>query len=244
MPDIWLLALLILVAATLYSSVGHAGASGYLAAMAIVGLAPESMKPTALVLNILVACIASIRYRLAGFFSFRVLWPFLLGSIPFAFLGGAISLPGKWYKVIVGVILILAAVRLVLSATQAPKQKSSDPPILPAVLLGALIGFLAGLTGTGGGIFLSPLLLLMGWAETRESSGVAATFILVNSISGLAGAARSLDRLPSGVYLWACAAILGGLIGSELGTKRLGVPSLRMLLGAVLVVAGFKLILT
>lgn len=159
-----------LVAAVLYASVGHAGASGYLAAMAFVGMPTPMMRPTALVLNLLVASIATLRFGRAGLFSWGLFWPFALGSVPLAFLGGAISLPGHWYRTLVGLVLWAAAVRLWLDLKL---QVLSTSPKLTAVLCGAGIGLLAGLTGTGGGIFLSPLLLFMGWAETRETGGVS-----------------------------------------------------------------------
>jgi uncharacterized membrane protein YfcA len=209
--------------------------------MAFVGVPTPMMRPTALVLNLLVASIAAVRFWRAGFFSWRLFWPFALGSIPLAFVGGGLTLPGHWYRTLVGVVLWAAAVRLWLNLRLQPKH---DPPTIAAILCGAGIGLLAGLTGTGGGIFLSPLLLLMGWAETRETGGVSAAFILVNSLAGLAGNPASLAHLPTQLPLWAGAAIVGGFIGAELGTRRLGTPTFRRLLGAVLLIAGAKLILS
>lgn len=234
-----LLAGAFLIAAVLYSSVGHAGASGYLAVMALVGMPAPMMRPTALVLNLLVASIATIRFARAGLFSWSLFWPFALGSIPLAFIGGAITLPGHWYRTLVGIVLWMAAARLALNLTIAKPV----PPAKPiAIGCGAGIGLLAGLTGTGGGIFLSPLLLFMGWAETRQTGGVAAAFILVNSAAGLAGNPASLGHLPTQLPLWATVAVIGGLIGAELGSRRIGTPTFRRLLAAVLVVAGIKLI--
>lgn len=239
MPD-WILAAAFLLAAILYSSVGHAGASAYLAAMAFLGAPTPMMRPTALVLNLLVATIASIRFARAGFFSWPLFWPFALGSIPFAFIGGGIVLPGHWYRTLVGLVLWTSAARLFLDLRIPGATHLPSRPI--AILCGAALGLLAGLTGTGGGIFLSPLLLFMGWAETRQTGGVAATFILVNSAAGLAGNPSSLSHIPPQLPLWATAAVVGGLIGSELGSHRLGTPAFRRLLGVVLVVAGAKLI--
>ncbi len=227
------------VAAVLYSSVGHAGASGYLAVMALAGMPVPMMRPTALVLNLLVASIATIRFARAGFFSWSLFWPFALGSIPLAFVGGAVTLPGHWYRTLVGVVLWVAAARLVLNLA---RPKAAPPAIPIAIACGAGIGLLAGLTGTGGGIFLSPLLLFMGWAETRQTGGVAAAFILVNSAAGLAGNPASLGHLPEQLPLWAIAVVVGGLIGTELGSRRIGTPTFRRLLAAVLVVAGIKLV--
>lgn len=234
-----LLAAAFLIAAVLYSSVGHAGASGYLAVMAFAGMPAPMMRPTALVLNLLVATIATIRFARAGFFSWSLFWPFALGSIPLAFVGGAITLPGHWYRTLVGIVLWAAAARLFLNLTMAAPKPPSKPV---AIGCGAGIGLLAGLTGTGGGIFLSPLLLFMGWAETRQTGGVAAAFILVNSAAGLAGNPGSLGHLPDQLPLWAGAAVVGGLIGAELGSRRIGTPTFRRLLATVLVVAGIKLI--
>ncbi|MDQ6653306.1 MAG: sulfite exporter TauE/SafE family protein [Acidobacteriota bacterium] len=239
------LTILIFAAALLYSSVGHAGASGYLAAMALLGVAPAVMKPTALTLNILVATIATVKFYRAGCFSFRLLWPFALASIPCAFLGGYITLPGHTYKTIVGVILLFAAYGLFRVANKAAEQiEVKHIPLWAALLSGAVIGLLSGLTGTGGGIFLSPLLLFMDWAETRQTSGVSAAFILVNSIAGLLGNVSSIGSLPSSIFVLAPAAIVGGFIGAEFGSKRIAGPNLRRLLALVLIVAGLKLILT
>jgi hypothetical protein len=237
--DVLMLAVAFFLAAILYSSVGHAGASGYLAAMAFVGVPTPTMRPTALVLNLLVASIAAIRFARAGFFSWRLFWPFAFGSIPLAFVGGGITLPGHWYRTLVGLVLWMAAIRLWLNLRLHPKH---DPPTVIAILCGAGIGLLAGLTGTGGGIFLSPLLLFMGWAETRETGGVAAAFILVNSVAGLAGNPTSLGHVPAQLPMWAGAVVIGGLIGAELGSRRIGTPTFRRLLGVVLLVAGAKLI--
>jgi hypothetical protein len=239
---IWL-ALAFLLAATLYSSVGHAGASAYLAAMTLVGVATPTMRPTALVLNLLVASITSVRFGRAGLFSWPLFWPFALGSIPLAFIGGGITLPGHWYRALVGLVLWFAAVRLFLD--WRIRQGEPRPPTrLVALAWGTGIGLLAGLTGTGGGIFLSPLLLFMGWAGTRQTGGTASVFIFVNSAAGLAGNPASVHFLPPELPLWAGAAVAGGLIGSELGSRRLGTPAFRRLLGCVLVIAGAKLVLS
>ena len=242
MPDssVVILAIAFLLSAMLYASVGHAGASAYLAAMAFVGVPTPMMRPTALVLNLLVASIAAIRFAHAGLFSWGLFWPFALGSIPLAFVGGGITLPGNWYRVLVGLVLWAAAVRLWLDLRVTGSVR--QPPIIGAVACGALLGLLAGLTGTGGGIFLSPLLLFMRWAETRQTGGVAAVFILVNSAAGLLGNPSSLEDLPDHLPLWATTAIVGGFAGAELGSRRLGTPAFRKLLGVVLVIAGTKLV--
>jgi len=236
------IAAMIFVVALLYSTVGHAGASGYLAAMALFSLAPAVMKPTALVLNILVAIIGTVRFYRAGFFSWRTFWPFAAASIPASYIGGALSLPVPVYKSIVGVVLLYSAVRLFFSAGKADQRETTQVPIVIALLLGAGLGLLSGLTGVGGGIFLSPILLLMGWAKTKETSGVAVTFILVNSIAGLLGHVSSVTFIPREIIYWAPAALIGGWIGTALGTRVLAVAQIRRWLSVVLVLAGLKLL--
>jgi uncharacterized membrane protein YfcA len=239
-----ILAILIFIAALLYSSVGHGGASGYLAAMALMDLSPEVMKPTALTLNILVASITTYKFYQAKCFSWKLLWPFASTSIPFAFLGGFVSIPGEFYKPVVGIALLFAAYRLVrISSVTEASGIEVRPPLIAAWASGAGIGFLSGLTGVGGGIFLTPLLVFMGWAGTKRSSGVSAGFILVNSLAGLAGHISSVKLLPDTILPLAIAAGIGGWIGAEIGSKKLGVASLRKVLSAVLVVAGVKMLL-
>lgn len=235
---------LIGLAAVLYASVGHAGASGYLAAMALFGLAPEVMRPAALVLNILVASLAVYRYGRAGQSDFRLLAPFALAAVPAAFLGGLWTLPPAYYRPLVGAVLLLSAFHFLRTAPGAEKadQAAHRPPLWAALLAGGLLGLLAGLTGTGGGIFLSPLLLAMGWAATRPASGTVAGFILLNSIAGLAGTSFAAADLPPALPLWAGAALGGALLGTHLGTRRLPPPGLRRMLSLVLVIAGLKMI--
>ncbi len=228
--------------AVLYASVGHAGASGYLAAMALAGLAPDAMKPAALCMNILVATITVIRFYRVGAFSWAKLWPFLIGSIPAAYVGGAMHLPVLAYRPLVGLILLWAAFRLFMIGMKESEKPIRTPPLHVAILVGVGIGLLSGLTGTGGGIFLSPVLILMHWAGTRETAGISAAFILCNSISGLTGNVMSVGLLPPFIYLWIAAAGVGGLIGAGLGSKRFDPMLLRRLLAVVLVIAGFKLI--
>jgi uncharacterized protein len=238
-----IVALAFLAAAALYASVGHAGASAYLAVMGLFSFAPAVMKPTALALNILVAAIATLKFARAGLFSWSLFWPFAIVSIPAAFIGGAMTLPAHWYKILVGVVLLYAAAWMFRSALKPMTRQSHPPPLLAALLSGAVLGFLAGLTGVGGGIFLSPLLLYMGWAETRPTSGVAAPFILVNSIAGLLGHFTSLAQIPSNIPVWAIAVAVGGWIGASYGSARAPAAVLRQLLSLVLVVAGAKLVL-
>lgn len=237
-----LLALCMFLGAVLYTSVGHAGASAYIAMMALFSVPAAVMRPTALVLNILVASFTSFRFIRAGLFRFRTLWPFLVGALPMAFLGGYIQLPGQVYRPLVGIVLLIAAVRLLWPSELRSNREWSDPPLWIAVLAGAVIGLLSGLTGTGGGIFLSPLLLFLAWSETRTASGVAAVFILCNSVAGLLGNIASVKALPPDLPLFAAAVLLGAAIGTTLGISKLAQQGVLKALGLVLIVAGFKLI--
>jgi uncharacterized membrane protein YfcA len=241
-PSEFLLAFAMFLGAALYSSVGHAGASAYIALMALFALPIAVMRPTALVLNIIVASLATFRYSRAGLFRWRTLWPFLAGAMPMAFLGGYIQLPGEFYRPLVGVVLLISAARFLFFPEIRANKEWSDPPIPLAILLGAGIGLLSGLTGTGGGIFLSPLLLFLAWSETRAASGVAALFILCNSIAGLLGNFSSVQSLPPDLPIFAVAVLLGGLVGTTLGINRLAQKGVLKALGLVLLIAGLKLI--
>jgi uncharacterized protein len=236
-------AVLFAVVATLYASVGHAGASGYLAVMAIAGVQPGIMRPTALVLNILVATIVVVRFARAGRIAWRSLVPFVVASIPLAFVGGLIVLPGSLYKPLVGVVLLGAAVRFFATAGRFPgDEQVVDVPVAPAVAIGGVIGLMSGLTGTGGGIFLTPLLLFLRWAGPRMAAGLSSAFILANSTAGLAGNFAGVGVIPDSLLYWLPAVAIGALVGSELGARRLSPPGIRRALALVLLVAGLKLI--
>jgi uncharacterized protein len=237
----WLLAF-IAVAAMLYSSVGHGGASGYLAAMALFGVSASLMKPAALAMNIVVAGLVFARLWRAGFFNARLFWPFALGSIPFAFLGGAIQLHERTYQYLVAIALLVAAWRLLLASHEPPTREAPHPGV--ALPVGAGLGFVSGLTGVGGGIFLSPLLLFLRWANMRTTAAISAAFILVNSIAGLAGLITTGVSLPRGLSWMVLAALGGAIVGSELAVRRLAPVRLRQLLGVVLVIAAVKMVVT
>lgn len=226
----------------LFSSVGHGGASAYLAAMALMNITPASMRPAALVLNILVASITIYKFYRADAFSWRLFIPLSVASIPTAFMGGLVSLPSHFYKPIVGLVLIFAAWHIFSQARKIYEVKQSAVPAYILLAVGAALGLLSGLTGVGGGIFLSPILLFFKWAETKVISGVAAAFILVNSISGLIGVLIKQPVLPAALPYWAVAAMLGGLIGAEYGSRRLANPTIRKLLALVLLLAGSKMV--
>jgi len=238
------LALLFALGAALYSSVGHGGASAYIASMALFSIAPETMKPTALALNLLVAGFGAWRYWKRGLSNWKLVLAFALTATPAAFVGGGIHLPGIYYKPLVGVLLWLAAARLLWQ----PKMLAYRTPIAPSSWItlpaGAVLGLLAGLTGTGGGIFLSPLIILNHWEEPRRTSGVVAAFIFLNSVAGLAGNAASVGRLPIELPIFLGAVLAGALLGTWLGVERLPRPWLLRTLGAVLVIAGAKLLFT
>ena len=237
-----LISIAIGLVAFLYSSVGHAGASGYIAVMTLCGFAAAQVKPTALMLNILVASIGAFQFWKAGHFSWRLFWPFALLAVPAAFLGGYLHLPPSIFKPLVGFVLLFSAVRLFFRRGDSAEVA---PPSMPIALgVGAGIGLLSGLTGTGGGIFLTPLLLFRRWANTRPAAAVSALFILVNSTAGLAGHFTSGQPIPGFAWVLAVAVIVGGTLGSHLGSRRFPVRTVSLLLAVVLVIAGAKLIFT
>lgn len=238
---LWI-ALLMAAAAALYSTVGHGGASAYLAIMALFALAPETMRPTALALNLVVAGYATLRYALAGLIAPRLVALFAISAAPAAFVGGSIAVPGEYYRPLVGLVLWLAALRLFWQPAALAERPVREPPLALALPAGAVIGLLAGLTGTGGGIFLSPLIILFGWEEPRRTSGVVAAFIFVNSLAGLAGNVAAVRALPAELPWFVAAVAAGALLGTWLGAGRLPQRRLLQWLGVVLVIAGAKLI--
>ena len=237
-----LLTIGIFVVALLYSSVGHAGASGYIAVMSLLSVAPAAIKPTALTLNILVASIGAWQFWRAGHFSWRLFWPFALLAVPLAFLGGYINLPTYVFKLVLGLVLLYSAARFML---KPPEERDPvEPSRTLAISVGSGIGLLAGVTGTGGGIFLTPLLLFMHWARAKTAAAVSALFILVNSVAGLLGNYTSTQQFPLFALVLVAAAGIGGAIGSYAGSRRLDPIAIKRFLAIVLLIAGTKLILT
>jgi uncharacterized membrane protein YfcA len=246
--DLALLTVAFALVASLYSSVGHAGASGYLACMALLSVPPTVMRPTALVLNVLASVITTANFHRAGFRPWRALLPMIAVSIPAAFVGGAIKPEPHIYQALVGGMLVLSSVWLIYGTWRGQgagaEDKAPTLPLLLAVPLGGAIGFLSGLTGTGGGIFLSPVLLLAGLAGPRWTSAMAAPFILVNSVAGLAGNFYSTQFLPAALPIWIVAVAAGALVGSWLGAQRLSARAIRTALAVVMLMAGTKLLLS
>src|SRR5437868_13210988 len=226
--------------AFLYSSVGHAGASGYIATMTLFGLAATVIRPTALVLNILVATIGSFQFWRAGHFSWKLFWPFALLSIPAAYFGGYLQPSASILRVLIGLVLLFSAARLIFR--RGDPEETIAPSKPTAVGVGAGLGFLSGLTGTGGGIFLTPLILFCEWAHIRQAAAVSALFILVNAIGGLVGYFTAVHSVPKLGFVLAAPAIVGGTIGSYFGSRRLPVRAISILLAIVLAIAGSKLI--
>lgn len=236
-----MLTLLILITSTLYASVGLGGGSGYLALMSLFNIDPAVMKPTALGLNILVSSIGTYKYSRAGHFSWKLFWPFAAASIPFAFLGGRLNLDGNIYKGIVSLLLLFATSRLFITARSADNKPVIAPPLWAALLSGALIGFIAGITGIGGAIFLSPLILLIGWATPKETAGLTILFVLVNSISGLLGHWSYTLTLPPQIVYWGIAVIIGGWIGAEYGSRKIEGKITRNILAIILFLGGIRI---
>lgn len=241
-----LLTVLFFAVAILYSSVGHAGASGYIASMALLGFAPEQMRPTALALNLLVGGIGLFRFWRSGHVRWRNVLPFVLASAPAAFFAAQIKLPKESYSLLLGMVLLVAAIGIFRSAARADAQDAAAVgrrvPWLPGLLIGGSIGVLSGLTGTGGAIFLTPLLLFAHWMPTREASGTSVAFVWINSLTGLAGLLHATGTLPQALPMWLVAVTVGALIGTQFGLKWLPVKALRYALGVVLLIAAGKLI--
>ncbi|RPD49195.1 sulfite exporter TauE/SafE family protein [Paracnuella aquatica] len=234
---------LLLCVAFLYASVGHGGASGYLALMAIFSVAPEVMKPTALLLNLFVSVVAFVQFYRGGHFNTKLFLPFALASIPFSFIGGLIVVDGQVYKHILGLLLLVPIVRF-LAFRNGEEGESKAPNIGLALFIGSIIGFLSGLIGIGGGILLSPVILLLGWAGQKQTASVSALFIFVNSLAGLGGQLVKGVQFSTDMYLYVAVAFAGGLGGAYYGSMRLPQQSLKRILALVLLLASYKLLFT
>ena len=241
MDTVILLTTGVLLIAFLYSSVGHAGASGYIAVMSLLSVAPEEIRQTALALNILVATIGTIQFWAAGHFSWRLFWPFALLAVPMAFVGGLYRIPDEALQMLLGATLLWSSAQLLL---RPPAEADAvRAPLIASGGLGAGIGLLSGLTGTGGGIFLTPLILFLRWAPAKKAAAVSALFILVNSMAGLGGTLARGATLPEHLWFPMSAALIGGFAGSYFGARRYAPVHIKRLLAAVLLIAGVKLLL-
>jgi uncharacterized membrane protein YfcA len=236
-----LISVAVFVAALLFAIAGHTGATAYLAIFALLGMAPAVIKPSVLTLNLFVGSVAVYKFARAGHFSWRLTWPFILMSMPFAFLGGLISLPSNVYRLLVAVVLVYASLRMLFDAPKKGGTPPDVPPVWLCLLLGTGIGFVGGLIGMGGGILLSPILLLTNWAGPQLTAGTVAIFVLVNSLSGLLGYWAASPALPPQLPVWGAVALVGGWIGAEIGSRKLSATTIRRMLGLILLVAGLRM---
>jgi uncharacterized protein len=229
-------------AAALYASVGHGGASGYLAVMGLCGMAPVEMKPIALFLNIAVSTVALVNFLRAGHFKSALFWPLAAASVPAAFLGGWLQSPEPIFKLILAAALIVGAWRLLAAPSES--VETSRHAAWPALLaIGGSIGFLSGLVGIGGGIFLTPVLVIFRWAPAKVAAAVSAAFIAANSCSGIAGFMLKGGQIPAMVWGLLPCVLAGAWLGSRWGSGRAKVPALRCSLATVLVIAAAKFVI-
>ena len=235
--------LLIFIVAFLYAMVGHGGASGYLALMAIFNMTPVLMKPTALLLNLFVSLTAFIQFYRNGHFKWKIFLPFALASIPLSFLGGMITLDGNIYKKILGIFLIFPITRFLFYRNYTDEELKENN-ILGSIAIGGSIGFVSGLIGIGGGIILSPILLLLRWTNQKQTAAISAMFIFVNSLSGLIGQITKGISLNVSMFEFAGIAFVGGLLGSWLGAFKFNQQFLKYALAIVLAFASYKLLFT
>ncbi|HTS44456.1 MAG TPA: sulfite exporter TauE/SafE family protein [Puia sp.] len=235
--------LLLFLVAFLYASVGHGGASGYLALMAIYGVAPEVMKPTALLLNLFVSLTSFIQFYRGKHFLWKIFLPFAIASVPMAFLGGLIVVDGTVYKKILGLLLIIPIIRFLFFGNFNVSETRKSNVYL-SLVIGAAIGFLSGLIGIGGGIILSPILLLMKWTNQKQTAAISALFIFVNSFSGLIGQLTKGIHFTTNMYTYVVLAFSGGLCGAYFGALRFKQTWLKNILAVVLMFASYKLLFT
>ncbi|MBK7384191.1 MAG: sulfite exporter TauE/SafE family protein [Flavobacteriales bacterium] len=230
------------VIAFLYALVGHGGASGYIALLTLLGYGQAEVRPSALVLNLFVSAVATFQFARAGHFRWRLFLPFALASVPMAWLGAQVVVDPLLYKRVLAVCLIIAGVRL-LWTFRTTAQEVRVLPVVPALGIGLLLGFVSGMIGIGGGILLSPVLLLFRWADAKQTAAVSAAFILVNSAAGLLGTQRIGETISGDVWWWIAGVVIGGMIGSWVGAHRVNNSWLRRILGVVLLSASLKLLL-
>jgi uncharacterized membrane protein YfcA len=235
--------ILLFLVAFLYSSVGHGGASGYLALMALFSITPDVMKPTALLLNLFVSLTSFIQFYRGKHFNWKIFLPFAITSVPMAFVGGMINVDDNVYKKILGLLLIIPIVRFLFFGN-IKVEEIKKPNFILSLIIGAAIGFLSGLIGIGGGIILSPVLLLLKWADMKKTAAISAIFIFVNSLSGLAGQLQKGINFSTDMYAYVVVAFVGGLCGAYFGSLKLNQNFLKYLLAIVLIIASYKLLFT
>jgi hypothetical protein len=243
MENLWVFVLLLPVISFFYASVGHGGASGYLALMALFSFAPEVMKPTALLLNIFVAGISFYFFYKSGYFNKKLFLYFAVSSIPLAYFGGTLQIDASLYKKILAFFLVIAIIKM-LGGFGKIKERKNEIKIPLALLIGGVIGFFSGLIGIGGGIILTPVILLLHWGNVKEAAAVSALFIWVNSVAGLVGQIQQGVVLEKSMFYWVIIAILGGIVGGYYGSKMGSPKKLKLLLAVVLIIASIKLVLT
>lgn len=234
--------LILFVIAFLYASIGHGGASGYLALMAIFGVATVTMKSSAMVLNLFVAGVAFYSYYKGGYFKWKMLFPFILASMPAAFIGAQLSIDPAFYKISLGICLLIAIARMLFQVNSNENKPPKTPNLTVALLIGAAIGLFSGMIGIGGGIILSPILIVFGWANLKQAAALSAAFIWLNSLTGLLGMYTSGIHLSPTILPWILVALTGGFLGSWSGSFKFSEVKLRYILATVLLMASFKLI--
>lgn len=244
MTEWWWLVPAFFVIALLYASVGHGGASGYLAALSFIAVRPDEMATTALTLNVVVATMALISFQRAGHFDGKLAWPFLAASVPAAFVGGLVPMPVRLYQVLLAVALCVAALRLAITVPGQEENRVVRPSLALALPVGGGIGWLSGAVGVGGGIFLSPLLLLLRWASPKQTAAASAAFILANSVAGLGGRAVRSGFEYGTLWPLLAAALLGGWVGAHLGANHFSGQTLKRLLAIILLIAAAKLLIS
>lgn len=240
---IFLFLSILFIVAFLYASVGHGGASGYLALMAIFSIAPDQMKPTALLLNLFVSSVAFFQFYRGGYFKWKTFWPFALTSVPLSFIGGTITVNNLVYKKILGILLLIPVFRFLFFGNAAPKDLK-PANITLSLIIGAIIGFLSGMIGIGGGIILSPVLLLLKWADQKQAAAISALFIFVNSVAGLTGQLSKGIHFSSEMIVYVAVAFCGGMLGAYFGAIRFPQTILKYVLAIVLAAASYKLLFT
>jgi len=240
MEQMWIEGIAFLVVAFLYASVGHGGASGYLALMALLNMSPLVMKPTALILNLIVSLVSFLSFYKARHFKSAMLWPLVVTSIPAAYLGSIIPVSEPLYKKILAIVLLIAVIRMLLKPPSA--DKISTPKWYWLSLAGAVIGLLSGMIGMGGGILLSPLLLMMGWATMQQTAAISAIFIFLNSASGMLGQLKKGFDLAPSMFIIIAFVLVGGWLGAYMGSSRFKTTELKFILALVLVLAVSKLL--